>query len=520
MKIWLLICLLSFYCEILHAQPIIVSSKCFGGSNAEYGRNIISTNDGSLVMCGSTTSNDGDVSGNHGIIGQLDLWLMKTNTDGIIQWQKCLGGTGAEQNGIVRQTIGGGLIIGGWTNSNDNHVAGNHGSLDFWVVKTDSGGNILGQSCFGGTGTEKFWDIIQTVNGRYVATGYTVGSNNGDVSGNHGLTDAWVVQFDENGQINWQKCLGGSGGEELTRVIQTIDGGYILVGNTSSNNGDVNGYHGGTAGSTDGWLVKLDSEGSLQWQKCIGGTSNDFLFTIEPTSDGGYLLAGQTDSNDGDVSGNHGGADGWVIKIDSSGNILWKKCLGGTSSEIFNTINLTNDGGYLLAGVTSSNDGNISGNHGGSDGWLVKLNHSGNIEWSYCIGGSMNDSFISMLTTAENQVFLSGQSASNNGDVAGNHGSLDFWITRLNNVSNLKRKEVNLNTNLIFPNPTTAELKLNLSDVQFECSYLIYDSQGILIKSGCINSKSLSISVDNLNPGLYNLVLSIPIKKTFTFSKI
>ncbi|MGB4230357.1 MAG: hypothetical protein WBJ63_07370 [Bacteroidales bacterium] len=130
----------------------------------------------------------------------------------------------------------------------------------------------------------------------------------------------------------------------------------------------------GNHGGGDYWVVKLDSSGTIQWQKCLGGTDNDEAKSIQQTSDGGYIVAGETWSNDGDVSGNHGIVDSWIVKLNSSGDIIWQKCFGGTDDDVAFSIQQTSDGGFIVAGGTWSNDGDMSGNHGGSDAWVVKLN--------------------------------------------------------------------------------------------------------------------------------------------------
>ena len=133
----------------------------------------------------------------------------------------------------------------------------------------------------------------------------------------------------------------------------------------------MSGNHGD--GDADFWVVKLSSTGSLQWQKCLGGSRDDSAHSIQQTSDGGYIVAGFTDSNDGDVSGNHGGWDVWVVKLNSTGSLQWQKCLGGSDFDYAYSIQQTSDGGYIVAGGTYSNDGDVSGNHGDMDFWVVKL---------------------------------------------------------------------------------------------------------------------------------------------------
>jgi hypothetical protein len=170
----------------------------------------------------------------------------------------------------------------------------------------------------------------------------------------------------------WQKCLGGTSPDDTFKdsIQQTTDGGFIICGSTLSNDGDVSGYH----GESDLWLVKLNASGNLVWQKCLGGTLDEYMTSIQQTTDGGYIICGATPSNDGDVSGNHGDEDTWAVKLNASGNLIWQKCLGGSSLEFNASIHQTTDGGFIICGTTHSIDGDVSGNHGISDIWVVKLN--------------------------------------------------------------------------------------------------------------------------------------------------
>ena len=171
--------------------------------------------------------------------------------------------------------------------------------------------------------------------------------------------------------IQWQKSFGGSMLETAACIQQTTDGGFILAGNSNSNDGDVSGNH----GTYDYWVVKLSTVGAIEWQKSLGGSSGEMAFSIQQANDGGYIVAGYSISNDGDVSNAVGFVDSWVVKLTSIGAIEWQKSLGGSAVETANSIQQTNDGGYIVGGTSSSNDGDVSGNHGGNgDYWVVKLN--------------------------------------------------------------------------------------------------------------------------------------------------
>ena len=227
--------------------------------------------------------------------------------------------------------------------------------------------------------------------------------------------------------ISWQKSLGGSGYDRATSIQQTSDGGYIVAGNSSSIDEDVTGNH----GNSDYWIVKLNSVGSIVWQKSLGGSGNDSATSIQQTSDGFYIVAGSSSSINGDVTGNHGGVDYWIVKLDSLGSILWQKSLGGSGNDYAQSIQQTSDGGYIVAGYSTSINGDVTGNHGNSDYWIVKLNHVGSIVWQKSLGGSGFDYAWSIQQTSDGGHIVAGYSTSINGDVTGNHGDYDSWIVKL-----------------------------------------------------------------------------------------
>ena len=169
--------------------------------------------------------------------------------------------------------------------------------------------------------------------------------------------------------MQWQKTFGGTNLERAFCIRQSTDSGYIICGIATSSNGDVTGNH----GNNDVWLVKINNSGTIQWQKSFGGSLQDDGYNVQQTIDGGYIISGATFSNDGDVTGLHGAADAWLLKVDPNGNLQWQKTLGGSAQDFANSMKVTPDGGVILVGYTASNNGDVSGNHGGGDYWVVKL---------------------------------------------------------------------------------------------------------------------------------------------------
>jgi uncharacterized repeat protein (TIGR01451 family) len=423
MKRILLLSLLLFSSFGFGQEAIIEWQKSLGGSSNEQAESIQQTADGGYIIGGWSSSTDGDLTGNNGTV---DFWVVKQDASGNITWQKSLGGFNFDKAYSIQQTTDGGFIVAGYSDSNDGDVTGNNGSFDYWVVKLDGAGNITWQKSLGGSADDQARSIQQTTDGGYIVAGYS-NSNDGDVTGNNGDYDCWVVKLDTAGNTTWQKSLGGSAGDQAHSIQQTTDGGYIIAGHSSSNDGDVTGNN----GEGDYWVVKLGASGNITWQKSLGGTLNDGASSIQQTTNDGYIVAGSSLSNDGDVTGNDGDRDYWIVKLDAIGNIAWQKSLGGTLGERAQSIKQTTDGGYVVAGVTESNDGDVSVSFGGDDYWVVKLDAVGNITWQKSIGGSGNDLPFSILQTTDESYVVAGYSESNDGDVTGNNGGYDYWTVKL-----------------------------------------------------------------------------------------
>lgn len=267
------------------------------------------------------------------------------------------------------------------------------------------------------------YDIAQTADGGYLVSTQT-DSNDGDVSFNNGLHDAWIVKLNAAGNITWQTSIGGSGYDYLLSILTMLDGRFVLAGGSTSNDGDVSGNHGGY----DYWLIELDALGGIVWQTMVGGSANELAGGLARVGDGGFLLSGYTLSNDGDVSGNHGESDIWVVKLDGGGGLIWQRCYGGTLAENGAALSQTGDGGMVVLGYSDSNDGDVNGNHGGRDSWVLKLNGTGDLLWQMPLGGSEMEMGSDVHQTTDGGYVLSNLSRSSDGDVSLNQGAEDAWV--------------------------------------------------------------------------------------------
>jgi photosystem II stability/assembly factor-like uncharacterized protein len=422
--------------SIAFAQtPSLQWQKSLGGTGTDEARSVYQTSDGGSIIAGNSNSTNGDVLGNH---GSYDYWLIKMDAAGNVQWKKTYGGTASDKGYAVIQLSYGGYVVVGNASSNDGDVTGNHGASDYWIVRLNSIGNIVWQKSIGGTSSDIARGVIQTLDGKLMVIGYSR-SSNGDVTGAHGGFDFWLTKIDTAGNLLWQKTYGGTKDELAYTVKQAADSSLLIVGYTLSNDGDIAGLNHST--KNDIWVVKTDKAGSILWQKTLGGTSNDYSNSFIRTSDKGYLIIGYTESYNGDVYGNYGQDDLWVIKLDSLGTIQWQQTYGGTDNDRANYAAETSDGGFVVSGHSESNDIDLNQNYGDKDFWMLRLNQSGILEWKKSVGGNLEDNSYSVAQSSDGGIIAVGISASNTNDVTVNNGGDDFWIVKISNLSVLAPKK-------------------------------------------------------------------------------
>jgi len=503
--------ILSITCFSQIKSPFSIKwEKTYGGSSMDNIYDVISTSDDGYLLGGTTRSNDGDIKSGIHDTPYGDIWLVKIDNLGNIQWERTYGGDNIEELYSLQSTIDGGYIFGGVTGSNNGDVkSGYHGGLyDMWVVKLDAFGNIQWERTYGGSRNDMLFSILILPDG-YLLGGDT-DSNSGDIkSGIKGKDDNWVVKIDKLGNIQWEKTYGGTEEEDLYSLQSTIDGGYVLGGYTKSNNGDVKS---GNHGNYDFWIVKIDNLGKILWEKTYGGSSFDFFDELIPTSDGGYLLGGDTKSNDGDIqSSYHGGGDIWVVKIDNSGKIQWEKTYGGTDIEDLLNLIPTSDGGFLLGGYTWSNDMDVtSGNKGKGDSWIVKIDSTGKIQWEQTYGGIDIEWFTSLLTTKDNGYLLCGTISYDIDFNSPINDSSNFWVIKIvpeSSIIESNLPSIILNGVVeIYPNPTNDILTIETS-YKNPLKLVMYDGIGNQIIEKDITENKNVINLNKITSGVYFLKL-------------
>jgi hypothetical protein len=357
------------------------------------------------------------------------------------QWDYRFGGGSADYLFSLQQTVDGGYIIGGYSNSNiGRDKTQNTWSVlvfDYWIVKTDSLGNKQWDKDFGSTGQDYLTCLKQTVDGGYILGGYSyLGISGNKSQAGYGDWDYWIIKIDSVGNKQWDKDFGGSNYDKLYSIEQTVDRGYILGGVSYS--GISGNKTQATWGGDDYWIVKTDSLGNKQWDRDFGGTFGDQLYSVKQTADGGYILGGCSESH---ISGNKsqttwGLGDFWILKTDSLGNKQWDQDFGGTSSDVLCSLMQTSDGGYILGGLSASlaSGNKTSGFKGGKyDYWIVKTDSLGVKQWDKDFGGLGSEEYFGNISqTSDGGYLFAGTSRSPVGGdkTESNFGYEQTWVLK------------------------------------------------------------------------------------------
>lgn len=338
-----------------------------------------------------------------------------------VEWQRSFGGTNDDRLRALAQTADGGFVLGGFSDSipatgaNGNKVSGTLGDYDFWVVRLDGLGNKLWDRSFGGTNEDVLFCVRPTRDSGIVVGGYTSsGASGNKTSANFGGYDFWVVRMDSNGTKVGEFAFGGASDDYLRDLVQTSDGGFLLGGQSLSPPGGNK-----TAvlfGTNDFWVVRLNASGAKLWDRSFGGTGADRLQSLQQTADGGFILGGVSLSgaSGNKTSANYGLNDFWLVRLDANGNKLWDRSFGGTDNDELLSLQQTSDGGFILGGFSwSGPSGNkTSRNYGGSDFWVIRTDSNGNKLWEQSFGGRESDSIRSLQQTKDGGFILGGISAS------------------------------------------------------------------------------------------------------------
>ncbi|PKW20467.1 T9SS type A sorting domain-containing protein [Flavobacterium lindanitolerans] len=461
----LFVLIVALLCTPVQAQDILWE-KSYGGKHSDYLFDAQPTPDYGFILAGSSLSNKSGNKTDDGN-GDLDYFIWKMDEKGDLDWQKSFGGSGADMLQSIRLTRDGGFILAGTSDSEkDLHKKDScRGLEDFWILKLNAKGAEQWQCTIGGSGQELLQCIVPTIDGGYViggssSSGKSSTLKNGveDLFGKTdkclGNLDYFIVKLDSDGKIEWQKTYGGQYSDELRSVLQTSDGGYLLGG--SSNSPESGNKREKNYGESDYWVIKLDSSGTLEWQKTFGGNADDQLQSVQQTIDGNYILAGYSNSSmGGNKTSVHGkGTDFWLVKIDTAGAILWQKSYDNGATDILTSIEENADGSLLLAGHSKSEVTVIKkkDREGINDFFVIKTDELGQEQWTKNVGSANEDILRKAFQTRDGGYLLAGTSSGGaSRDRSSIQGRNDFWVVKL---KDRKKKEEKRKSLEAFPNPT------------------------------------------------------------------
>ena len=408
--------------------------ESFGGSGIDQATAVVATDDGAFMVLGSTYSNDGHFAGLKSTT-DADFFLMRVRSDGGVDWTKVYGGDDDELATGITKTSDGGFVLVGYSRSDNCFTGSNGGFHDYYLLKVDTQGNEIWCQNFGYPGSDQAQSIIETREGDLMVTGFfdvsaSEGQGNEDRSNSgslHGVGEYWGIKLDADGQFFWKRYFGGSNNDRSYNVVQANDGGFLLIGSSESDDFDIT----DSKGSYDYWAVKLNAQGALQWTRSFGGSEIDIAYDIALTSEGNYMIVGDARSSDLDVDVNFGNADVWLIEIDPQGNLLWQKSLGGSMFDSAKGILRMNENLYAITGSSRSNDGDVSVNNGENDAWTLVVNPAGEIQFERAIGGSSLDFSQDVAQGVDGALLVVGNTESSDGDIIQNFGFKDILIYKI-----------------------------------------------------------------------------------------
>lgn len=400
-------------------DPQVHHLKCIGGTGEDNILYVIKLRDGNFLSSGSTNSHNGDFDAKN---GGLDAFLIKTDNAGNIIWKNTYGGSRDEVFYNIIESITGDIIAIGTSGSNDKQVTNHHGTPgtdDIWLVKTNSNGQLIKERCFGGSESESTVELGMSEglmidkNGNILFVGQTK-SNNGDVSGNHGDYDGWLVKVNpQSFDIVTSKTIGDAAYDAAYNIYEI--NGYLFVTGSKSTVAYIKGEDVEANGKA--FATKLDPLTlNTVWYKIYGGSGSEYCNASVISQDSNLVLAGHASSTDGDCVGNSGGFNTWTWKVDiNNGSILWKNFTGvsNDTSSAFNLI-ATQDGGFSAVGIVVESFN--------PDAFVVKIDANGKTQWTKKFGGSRNDQIQGGVEQNNGTLLLGGLTSSNDGDVSGFHG--------------------------------------------------------------------------------------------------
>jgi len=518
----------------LQAQDILWE-RSYGGKHAEYLYDAIPTADYGFILAGSSISNK---NGNKSEAnkGDLDYWIWKMDEKGTPEWQKSFGGTGVDILFSVKNTNDGGFILAGTSSSNksEDKKDDSKGQEDFWIIKLDAKGKELWQRTIGGTSQEKLLSITQTKDGGYILGGSsssnkTVADSKGKLDefgkseNAKGNLDYWIVKLDSEGKKEWDKTLGGKYYDELKSIEQTQDEGFILGGYSNSPiSGDKTEAN---IGQGDYWVVKLNKDGVLQWQRTLGGDKDDNLFALTQTKDNGFIVGGSSNSSATDAKSetSKNGSDFWILKLDEIGNVQWQETYDYGKYDMLSSIVENADGTFLIGGYAQSESKSKSTNikgikttkkdeEGINDYIALKIKANGEEIWTQTIGSNGDEVLKKLFEMRDGGYLLAGTS---NGTISRDKNSMkggnDFWIVKLKD----KDKKDNVKQNIeAIPNPALSYTNAIIGYEYKDGTVTLYDLNGRSLQTIKVEGeRTVPINLSGLPQGVYIIEVKTDVSK-------
>jgi hypothetical protein len=509
-SISLSLCFLLFS-SFSEAQPEIALSKTIGGNGIEFIHDMIADEQGNLIALCLIDSFNQDVACEYKG-GGTDIWIVKMDASGNILWQKCVGGSDAEFPYQIIQTQDGGFLFVATTFSNDGDVSFNHGGTDIWLVKTDTLGNIEWDKSIGSSSSESPYDLNQLTDGSFVLAAYSLGSN-GDFPAHYGglNDDAWLVFVTNAGELDTTIHFGGTDDDYITEILELGNGDLQLFGTTASVDFDLEETT--PFGFRDAWAIRTNSLGEVKWMKRWGGNFSDAITGAVNLYDGGFLTAGSSSSNLGDYDSNHGESDVWVMRLDSTANVLVNKLLGGSGDDVTGFRRRIHEAGnsiFTIGARTLSWDGDVGLNIGYNDFWFLTIDTNCNLISSKVSGGSNEDLLESSGMINIKVALQAGITYSNDFDIVDFGGEADGWFIKIDGITLTGTIQPRKSVVIVYPNPLKESFTVFAEDqsVLKNAVLDIYSLDGTLLIRKKIKSSDETISVRGLSPGIYQCIIS------------
>ncbi|OXB07250.1 hypothetical protein B0A81_12340 [Flavobacterium plurextorum] len=540
-KLYLL--LFTFLPFLIYSQDILWE-KSYGGIHADYLFDAQPTADYGFILAGSSLSSKtgNKTENNH---GDLDYWIWKMNEKGELDWQKSIGGNGFDMLQSIKGTRDGGFILGGTSSSGNSFEKKEDckGLTDFWVIKLDASGNEQWQRTIGGDGQDELSCAFQTKDGGYILGGSSSSSSSsitnvkaegkmaesstidlyGKSEKSRGNMDYWVVKLDKQGVIEWQKTYGGRYADLLRSMEQTTDNGYILAGYSNSPlSGDKTESNKGVG---DYWIVKIDDIGTIQWQKTYGADGDDQPYVIHQTIEGGYIVGGNSNSKNpltslGGIVAN--GTDFWVLKLDAEGGVIWSKTYDFGKVDILTSLVENKDhtyliGGYAKAESRQSTVGQVAkmagvgkDKEGINDYIALKIDENGEEFWNKTVGSSGEDILRKLIETRDGGYLMAGTSNSNSSmDKNSNIGGNDFWVVKLKDKAKIEKVKASIEA---IPNPVVTYTNVIIGYDFNDGTASVVDILGRVLQNFKISSRTVPVDLSNYAEGIYIIKIQTDVK--------